>query len=102
MPDQEAYDRIAELQAQVDELTEKLRKFKDMNNEAGDEIADLECERDYWKLHTDLWADKCKKAERERELYRARVSDLLDAIQGAWRVGQREYTLVDMDGEVVS
>ena len=38
-------------------------------------IAELTSERDYWKLHTDCWADKCKEVEKERDELTAQLEE---------------------------
>ena len=39
-------------------------------------IEELRRQRDYWKLHTDCWAEKCNEAESELAELRAKVKEL--------------------------
>ena len=95
----------AELTAQVDELTaerdslardlaecdENRIEFRDQRDHAEEMLAQMERERDYWELHTDCWADKCKEAEAERDELRERLSK---ALGHAHEIGR----LVDLEG----
>lgn len=86
-----AEQRLAiELQAQVDELqAERDNLARDLAecDESRIELmgrcervekalVEMERERDYWKLHTDCWADKCVDAEVERDAYHERTVEL--------------------------
>ena len=57
-------------------------------------IDQLESERDYWKLHTDCWADKCKEVESERD-------ELRDKLSAAIGHAHATCALVDLEGNVV-
>lgn len=76
-------DEIAELTAERDNLARDLAEcdenrieFRDQRDHAEDMLAQMKLERDYWKLHTECWADKCKDAESERDAYHERVCEL--------------------------
>ena len=75
--------RCMELTAERDALARDLAEcdenrieFRDQRDHAEEMLAQMERERDYWKLHPERWADKCKEAESERDAYHERVCEL--------------------------
>lgn len=66
-------DNLARDLAECDESRIEL---KDRCERAEKALVEMERERDYWELHTDCWADKCKDAEAERDAYHERAVEL--------------------------
>lgn len=100
-------DRQANLTARtwsgsLNDACAQIDKLQAQVNSLVGENGDLEWRELHFERKADELQAQVDEASRERELYRARLSDLLDAVQEAWRVGQSGLSLVDMDGEVVS
>lgn len=83
-----AEQRLAiELQAQVDELQaerdnlardlaecdESRIELMERCERAEKALVEMERERDYWELHTDCWADKCKDMRTSRDCFKERA-----------------------------
>lgn len=72
--------RCMELTAERDALARDLAEcdesrieFRDQRDHAEEMLAQMEKERDYWKLHADCWADKYKDMRTSRDCFKERA-----------------------------
>ena len=79
-------DKIAELQATRYDLETRNRKLQA-------KVDELERERDYWKLHTDCWADKRAELQTDYDALVNKCAELCSLCG---------FSMVDASGEVIS
>ena len=72
-----------ELQAKVDELTAECAEC--VYKQEFDRLDELERERDYWKLHTDCWADKHQEMQADRDYWKRQYELICRAVEDVAR-----------------
>lgn len=76
---EEAKELRAENTALIEENGDLQVRLDESNDQAYELLTKakrLENERDYWKLHTDCWADKCKQRNEEANEYAEKLEEL--------------------------
>ena len=61
------------LASDLAECDENRIEFRDQRDHAEEMLAQMEKERDYWKLHTDCWADKYRDMRTSRDCFKERA-----------------------------